>query len=44
LTDLAAIVVLTGESDYVSDGHVIIKASNGHKLVSKNSDTLDEGG
>lgn len=31
----AAIVVLTGASDYISDGNVVIKASNGHELVSK---------
>ena len=30
----AAIVVLTGVSDYISDGNVVVKASNGHELVS----------
>lgn len=35
LTGLSgAIVVLTGEHDYITDGEVVIKASNGHSLVS----------
>jgi hydroxyethylthiazole kinase-like sugar kinase family protein len=29
----AAIVVLTGENDYISDGNIVLKASNGHDLV-----------
>jgi len=29
-----AIVVLTGEVDYISDGEVVLKTSNGHELVS----------
>lgn len=34
ISRLAAIVVLTGVDDYVSDGETVIKASNGHELVS----------
>jgi thiamine-phosphate diphosphorylase/hydroxyethylthiazole kinase len=29
----AAIVVLTGVEDYISDGEVVLKGSNGHELV-----------
>ncbi|ORY33449.1 putative thiamine biosynthetic bifunctional enzyme [Naematelia encephala] len=28
-----AIIVLTGESDYISDGETVLKASNGHSLL-----------
>ena len=30
----ACIVVLTGVSDYISDGDIVLKVSNGHELVS----------
>lgn len=30
----AAVVVLTGVEDYISDGEIVLKASNGHELVS----------
>jgi hypothetical protein len=29
-----AIIVMTGVSDYISDGDVVLKVSNGHELVS----------
>ncbi|KAK4686500.1 thiamine-phosphate diphosphorylase / hydroxyethylthiazole kinase, partial [Tremellales sp. Uapishka_1] len=29
----ACVVVLTGETDYVSDGEIVMKMSNGHQLV-----------
>jgi len=32
-TSVAAIIVLTGVSDYLSDGDIVLKASNGHPLV-----------
>jgi len=33
MSDTAAIVVLTGEKDYISDGEVVLRASNGHHLL-----------
>ena len=30
----AAIIVMTGVSDYISDGNIVLKVSNGHELVS----------
>lgn len=36
----ACIVVLTGVSDYISDGNIVLKASNGHELVSDGSTVL----
>ncbi len=32
--DLGCIIALTGEYDYVSDGDVVVKLSNGHEYVS----------
>lgn len=30
----ASIIVMTGVSDYISDGNIVLKVSNGHELVS----------
>jgi thiamine-phosphate diphosphorylase/hydroxyethylthiazole kinase len=37
----AAVIVMTGESDYLSDGEIVIKCSNGHHLVGIIQSTVD---
>lgn len=32
---LGCIIVLTGETDYISDGQTVIKLSNGHELLGR---------